>query len=93
MAELRTGITGIKRMLDDLSATLGGMIESLRDDVRAIADGHLMLNDRVGRIETGQEALREQVGTMHMDVNVLSVKMDRVHRHLKLNGRPKRKTR
>jgi chromosome segregation ATPase len=73
-------VDGFRRMRDDLRAELGGLVESLRDDVRAIADGHLALNERMERLEQGQEAIREDVAYIRIDVGGLKYRMTRQER-------------
>jgi hypothetical protein len=64
-------IDGFQRMRDDLRAEFGGLVEAVRDDVRAIADGHLALDERMERIEHGQQVLKREVSFMRMDLYVV----------------------
>jgi hypothetical protein len=62
--DMKRGQDELRHEIRDQSAILGGMIESVRDDVRMIADGHLALNDKFDTLEGRVDVLTEDVALL-----------------------------
>jgi hypothetical protein len=72
------------------------LFEDLRGEIRAVADGHLLLNQKMDAMQADLTVVRGDVADLKTDVAVLKERMGRVEGHLELNGtkpakRPRRR--
>lgn len=54
------------------------LVENLRGDIKAIAEGHSLLNDKMDRLEGKVDKLENKVDRLEIKVDRLEIKVDRI---------------
>ncbi len=74
----------VKNEVQDVKRHTGVLVEDLRKDVKAIAEGHSILNEKMDRLETKVDGLETKVDRLETKVDGLETKVDRLE--IKVDG-------
>lgn len=66
----------VKNEVQDVKRHTGIIVEDLRKDVKAIAEGHSILNEKMDRLETKVDRLDTKVDGLETKVDGLETKVD-----------------
>ena len=66
----------VKNEVQDVKRHTGVLVEDLRKDVKAIAEGHSILNEKMDRLETKVDRLETKVDGLETKVDKLDTKVD-----------------
>ena len=65
----------VKNEVQDVKRHTGVLVEDLRKDVKAIAEGHSILNEKMDRLETKVDGLETKVDRLEIKVDGLETNM------------------
>ena len=74
----------VKNEVQDVKRHTGVLVEDLRKDVKAIAEGHSILNEKMDRLETKGDGLETKLDRLETKVDGLETKVDRLE--IKVDG-------
>ena len=72
------------KKVDEVKQHTGVLVEDLRKEVKAIAEGHSILNEKMDRLETKVDKLEVKVDKLEMKVDKLEMKVDKLE--MKVDG-------
>lgn len=64
--------------VEEVKRHTGMLVEDLRKDVKAIAEGHTILNEKMDRLETKVDKLETKVDKLEMKVDGLETRFDKL---------------
>lgn len=74
----------VKNEVQDVKRHTGVLVEDLRKDVKAIAEGHSILNEKMDRLETKVDRLETKVDKLEPKVDRLEAKVDRLDTNISI---------
>lgn len=74
----------VKNEVQDVKRHTGVLVEDLRKDVKAIAEGHNILNEKMDRLETKVDRLETKVDKLEPKVDRLEAKVDRLDTNISI---------
>lgn len=68
--------------VEEVKRHTGSLLEDMRGDIKAIAEGHSLLNDKMDRLEIKVDRLETKVDRLDSRVYRLEVKVDNIEKRL-----------
>ncbi len=68
--------------VEEMKRHTGTLVEDLRKDVKAIAEGHSILNEKMDRLETKVDKIETKVDKLEIKVDGLEIKVDGLEKNM-----------